>query len=266
MRRVKLLRKWYSLLFMLCVVLYAVFACSPLYAYSPDVIQQLGLKVKTIVIDAGHGGKDPGTHNGDILEKNIVLAFAKKLGTALEKQGFTVFYTRTSDVFIPLEQRTSFANKKKADIFLSIHCNANNPSISGLETYYLATTGSDDRARFVASRENAVSETKLNPLQIILGDFTLDAKQQESRTIAQLIQKEIIRSARKSKYSLKDNGVRSAPFYVLLGAKMPSILLELGYITNSNELQLLQNTAYQNTIIQGIVYALLSYKESLLKK
>lgn len=236
-------------------------------AYSNDVLQQLGLRIKTIVIDAGHGGKDPGTIGNGIIEKEQTLIFAKELGKKLQKAGYTVYYTRTNDTYIALEKRTEFANNKKADLFISVHCNSNtDKTIAGFETYYLSTKGSDKRATFVASRENGVSANKLNSLQIILSDITLDSKQEESKNIAGYIQHNVLVQTRKHSHSIKDKGVRSAPFFVLLGARMPSVLVELGYVSNKQDANTLLKTSYRSAVVEGVVEAIASYQKSLIRK
>lgn len=253
--------RFLCMLCMLCILPYNV------YAYSNDVLQQLGLRIKTIVIDAGHGGKDPGTIGNGVVEKEQTLIFAQELGKRLQRAGYIIYYTRTSDVYIPLEKRTELANTKKADLFISIHCNSHHDKrIAGFETYYLSTQGSDKRATFVASRENGVSANKLNSLQIILSDITLDSKQGESRSIAQHIQQSVLQHARQQAYSIKDKGVRSAPFFVLVGARMPSVLVELGYLSNKQEANILVKPAYRKAVTQGIVDAIQSYQKSLAKK
>lgn len=237
------------------------------HSYSNDVLQQLGLRIKTIVIDAGHGGKDPGTIGNGIIEKEQTLLFAKELGKTLQNAGYTVYYTRTTDVYIPLEKRTEFANNKKADIFISIHCNSHHDNkIAGFETYYLSVEGSDKRAAFVASRENGVSANKLNSLQIILSDITLNSKQAESKDIAHHIQRSVLVKAKQHSHIIKDKGVRSAPFFVLLGARMPSVLVELGYVSNKQEATVLVKPSYRKAVAQGILDAIQSYQKSLATK
>ena len=248
----------------LCAVCFFPYVAN---AYSSDILQQLGLRIKTIVIDAGHGGKDPGTIGNGIVEKEQTLIFARELGKKLQSAGYTVYYTRTTDVYIPLEKRTEFANNKKADLFISIHCNSHHDSrITGFETYYLSTQGSDKRATFVASRENGVSANKLNSLQIILSDITLDSKLEESKNIAQHIQRNVLTRARQKSHIIKDKGIRSAPFFVLVGARMPSVLVELGYVSNKQEAGVLMKSSYRKAVAQGILDAIQSYQRSLATK
>ncbi|MEF2231668.1 MAG: N-acetylmuramoyl-L-alanine amidase [Pseudodesulfovibrio sp.] len=224
-----------------------------------DLLEQLGLTVRTIMIDAGHGGKDPGAVANGLREKDVNLSFAKLLGGKLEKQGFHVFYTRTTDVFIPLEQRTAMANVKKADLFISIHCNASTSrSAHGLETYSLNLAKSKDAVR-IAARENAVDPRAISDLQFILTDLMVNSKIKESRDLASNVQTSTLTRVRR-KWQLNNKGTREAPFYVLMGAKMPSILVELGYITNRTEAERLKSDKYLDYLAQGIVEGVLVYK------
>lgn len=230
-----------------------------------DLVKQLGLTVKTIMLDPGHGGKDPGAVAHGIQEKEYVLRVAKLVGDRLAKKGFTVLYTRTKDVFVPLEERTAMANVRKADMFISFHINAHrSASVVGLETYYLDLASSESAVR-VAARENAVSEKRISDLQFILTDLMLNSKMQESKDLASLIQKNMVGRARTGGFSVKDNGVRSAPFYVLMGAKMPSVLVELGYCTNREEARRIQSDKYLEKLADGIVKGVDSYTRQLEK-
>ena len=227
-----------------------------------SLVEQLGLKIKTIMIDPGHGGKDPGAVANKIREKDINLKMAKILGKKLEKQGFRVFYTRSKDVFVPLEERTAMANAKDADLFISIHCNAcGNKRAHGLELYYLNLAKSRDAVR-VAARENAVSVKKISDLQVILTDLMLNSKITESKDLANDIQTRSLRNVR-SKYKVNDHGVKGAPFYVLMGSKMPAVLAELGYITNTAEAKRLRSTAYLERLADGMVQGVLAYQRRI---
>lgn len=224
-----------------------------------DLLEQLGLTVKTIMIDPGHGGKDPGAVANGLREKDVNLRFAKLLGRKLKGKGFNVVYTRTTDVFIPLDKRTSMANAKKADLFMSIHCNANRSrKIHGLETYSLNLAKSDAAVR-IAARENAVDPRSISDLQFILTDLMVNSKIKESRDLASDVQSKTIRRVRK-KYSIKNQGTREAPFYVLMGARMPSVLVELGYLTNKTEAKRLRSDTYLNYLANGIIEGILAYK------
>jgi len=232
---------------------------------SQNLIEQLGLKVKTIMLDAGHGGKDPGAISHGIKEKDINLRMVKILGKLLKEKGFRVIYTRTTDTFIPLEERTAMANSKKADLFISIHCNAHRSSkVKGLEIYYLNLTKSKDALR-VAARENAVSEKSISDLQLILTELMLNSKISESRDLANLVRKRCIQKAKKVYPSLLDHGVREAPFYVLMGAKMPAILVEIGYLTNPYDRKKMTSYSYLSTLAQGLVQGILAYKQEVEK-
>ena len=229
----------------------------------PDLVEQLGLTVKTVMIDAGHGGKDPGASKNRIREKDYVLKVAKMLGKKLKAKGFNVLYTRKTDVFIPLEERTAKANVQKVDLFVSLHINANRKSsVNGIETYYLNLARSKS-ARRIAARENAISEKRISDLQFILTDLMLNSKMQESKALAELVQKSMVKTVRARGWRSKSNGVRSAPFYVLMGAKMPSILVELGYCSNPTEAKRLRNNSYLNLLADGIANALSTYRHNL---
>lgn len=228
-----------------------------------DLVEQLGLTVHTVLIDAGHGGKDPGAMGNGIVERNLTLKMARMVGERLRRMGFSVIYTRDRDVFVPLDKRTAFANDKKADLFLSLHVNANtDPRICGFETYYLDLARSDSATR-VAARENAVSEKSLSDLQFILTDLMLNAKTQESRDVANFVQDSSLGRLRRGGFPAHDNGVRSAPFYVLMGARMPSVLVELGYCTNPDEARRLNSEKYLSTLADGIAEGVASYKRKL---
>ncbi|MCL1940188.1 MAG: N-acetylmuramoyl-L-alanine amidase [Desulfovibrionaceae bacterium] len=229
------------------------------------VMEQLGLTVKTIMIDAGHGGHDPGAQAAGITEKSFTLAMAKRVGALLQKEGFTVLYTRTSDKYMPLQERPDTANAKKADLFISIHVNANPKSgIRGLETYYLDEAKTQD-AITVAARENGVSVRNISDLQFILTDLMLSSKVKESHHLADCVHGGILKRLKSAKFAAHDNGVRSAPFYVLVGARMPAILVEFGYITNEHDVDNLKNEAYLQRQAEGLVQGIVQYKTELAK-
>jgi N-acetylmuramoyl-L-alanine amidase len=226
----------------------------------PSIAAQLSLKVSKIVIDAGHGGKDPGAVGpGGVLEKDLTLAISKALTRRLRLEGFEVFMTRDSDVFLTLEERTAFANKKRADLFVSIHINAHNDrSLQGIETYFLNLT-TDASAIEVAARENATTSKSISDLQLIINDLMLNSKINESSRFASSVHKHIMSSLLNNGYQGKDHGIKQAPFYVLLGAQMPSILCELGFITNGTDSALLQCDSHQSTLIDGIAKGINKY-------
>jgi len=228
-----------------------------------SLLEQLGLSVRTVMIDPGHGGKDPGAQGlYGVTEKDVNLRFAKILGEALRKKGFNVLYTRTTDVFIPLETRTEMANSKGADLFVSIHCNSHgNADSEGLETYSLNLANSRDSVR-VAARENAVSQKKVSDLQAILTDLMLSSKTAESKDLAKLVQKRALAELRGS-WRTRDRGPHEAPFFVLIGANMPAVLVELGYITNPDEAKRLTSDAYLNALAKGMVDGIAAYKKRI---
>lgn len=230
-----------------------------------DLARQLALGVKRIVIDPGHGGKDGGApgYYKKVTEKKVVLAIAKKLAAKLRKElKCEVILTRSSDRFLTLEQRTSFANRNRADLFISIHANASrNRKAYGVETYFLNLA--KDRASInVAARENATSEKNISDLHTILNSLMKNAKINESSRLAAYVQTSLVKSL-KGKYSkIKDKGVKQAPFYVLLGARMPAILVETAFISNKRECKRLTSDAYQNRLCDGIVAGVRHYIQS----
>ncbi|HPR55496.1 MAG TPA: N-acetylmuramoyl-L-alanine amidase [Deltaproteobacteria bacterium] len=226
----------------------------------PSIAAQLSLKVSKIVIDPGHGGKDPGALGpAGVMEKDLTLAIGKALARRLRLEGFDVYLTRDSDVFLTLEERTAFANKKRADLFVSIHINAhNNRTLQGIETYFLNLT-TDSSAIEVAARENATTSKSISDLQLIINDLMLNSKINESSRFASSVHKCVMSSVLNNGYQGKDLGVKQAPFYVLLGAQMPSILCELGFITNGADSSLLQCDSHQSTLIDGIAKGINKY-------
>jgi N-acetylmuramoyl-L-alanine amidase len=236
---------------------------------SPDqevsLARQLGLNVKRIVIDPGHGGKDPGTQiSGGIQEKDITLDIAKRLAASLEKNiGCEVLLTRDKDVFIPLDERTAFANVNKADLFISVHVNAHKrSSVYGLETYFL-NMATDESAVIVAARENATSEKNISDLQSILNDLMLNTKISESSKLAYRVQDGMMGKVKKTYKVNKSLGVKQAPFYVLIGAEMPAVLIETGFITNPTEKKRLLSDSYKNILADGIARGVNSYIKSI---
>lgn len=228
-----------------------------------NLVEQLGLTIDTIMIDAGHGGHDGGAAANGVREKDQNLEVAKMLGQALRDKGFHVLYTRTTDVFIPLEKRTAMANAKKADIFISLHCNANTDSrVRGLEIYTLNLARTKDAVR-VAARENAVDAKRISDLQFILTDLMLNSKMKESTDLARGVMREAVQCTKAGNCPLRDHGVREAPFYVLMGAKMPAVLVEMGFITNRDEAGLMKTENFKRHLVQGIVEGVLAYKRQI---
>lgn len=226
--------------------------------------EQFGLGVKTIVVDAGHGGKDPGAlGRGGLREKDVVLKVAKKVAEKLRQKGYTVILTRTMDVFLPLEERTAIANTKKADLFVSVHVNATvNRRARGIETYYLSLASSPEE-RQAAALENAVSSKQLGELQSILKDIMKNSKIKESRKFAGTVQASLTEGMQKRYKDVKSRGVRKAPFFVLIGAQMPSILVEVGFLSNKAEEKRLRSSLYLDGLASEIAMGVDQYSKSL---
>ena len=227
-----------------------------------SLAQQLGLGVRRIVIDPGHGGKDPGAVGFGLKEKNIVLNVAKKIKKILEaKKSYEVFLTRDNDVSISLEERTAIANTKEADLFLSIHVNAHSEkNIRGVETFFLNLATHTEAMR-VAALENATSTHNMSEMQNILAELMQNEKINESSQLAQFVQRNMVKGLKKEKFYVKDLGVKQAPFYVLIGAEMPAILAEISFITNPKEAKLMKSEKYLQAIAKQIVAGVLSYVE-----
>lgn len=221
-----------------------------------------GLKVRRIVIDAGHGGKDPGASYYGLKEKDIVLDIALELERLFKQNtDLEVHLTRRTDVFIPLEERTAIANRLKADIFVSVHVNASrNKNSSGLETFVLNVT-KDQSALEVAAAENMATEKSMSDLQGILKDIMLNSKLEESLLLAAKAQESLTQSVYGTANHKNNRGVKQAPFYVLVGAKMPSILVEAGFISNREEAEMLKSSAHRKKIAYGIFQGLQNYIE-----
>jgi N-acetylmuramoyl-L-alanine amidase len=232
-----------------------------------SLARQLGLGVSRIVIDAGHGGHDPGAHGNGLNESELVLDVAVRLKKLLDKQaGIDVVMTRETDVYIPLEQRTAMANREGADLFLSIHANASrNQKAQGVETYFL-NFASNPEAEAVAARENSASGQKMSSLPEIVRAIALNNKIDESRDFAEMIQKSMVQKLSPRNKSLRDLGVKQAPFVVLIGAGMPSVLAEISFLTNKQEGQLLKTAAYRDQIAEALFDAVTKYQKSLKAK
>jgi N-acetylmuramoyl-L-alanine amidase len=237
----------------------------PTAAGERSLVRTLGLKIGRIVIDAGHGGHDSGTTGpGGIEEKQVVLDVALRLGKLLRQRlGADVIYTRDDDTFIPLETRTAIANKAQADLFLSIHANSSpDPTARGVETYYLNFTTSPD-ALEVAARENAVSDESIHELSDLVKKITLKDKIDESREFAADVQKSLYENLEEGNPGLRDRGVKKAPFVVLIGANMPSILAEISFLTNSDDARELQQPAYRQRIAESLYRGVSRYISGL---
>ena len=230
-----------------------------------SLTRALGLKVNRIVIDAGHGGHDQGTSGpGGLLEKNLVLDVALRLGKLIEQRmGAEVVYTRSDDTFIPLEERTAIANRNHADLFLSIHANSSPaPEVAGVETYYLNFTNSPD-AMNVAARENAISDKSVFELKDLIQKISLHDKIEESKQFAGSVQTSLQTFTARSFPSARNRGVRKAPFVVLIGASMPSILAEIGFLTNSRQEALLSRPEYRQKLAEALYRGVQSYNQTL---
>jgi N-acetylmuramoyl-L-alanine amidase len=231
-----------------------------------SLARQLGLGVSRIVIDAGHGGRDPGAQANGISEAELVLDVAQRLTKLLQKQtAIDVVMTRTADVFIPLEERTAIANREGADLFLSIHANAaRNTKARGVETYFL-NFASNPEAEAVAARENSASGRTMHSLPEIVRAIALNNKIDESRDFADTVQRAMVRRLSARNKALRNLGVKQAPFVVLIGAAMPSVLAEISFVTNKQEAQLLKTGAYRQQIAEALFDAVLGYQRSLKK-
>jgi N-acetylmuramoyl-L-alanine amidase len=232
-------------------------------AGSRTLVRALGLKLGRVVIDPGHGGHDTGSIGpGGLLEKDLVLDIGLRLGKLIgEELGAEVVFTRSDDTYVALEDRTALANEKKADLFLSVHANSGNRSAVGPETYYLNFTASPG-ALDVAARENASSEKTIHELQDLIEKIALKEKVDESREFAGSVQSALHLALGKGR-SLKDRGVRKAPFVVLIGAQMPSVLAEVAFLSNQREERLLRRPDYRQKVAEGLFKGVAKYASSL---
>ena len=234
--------------------------------------KQVAVLKKRIVLDPGHGGNDPGAVGPrNLYEKDVVLDIALKLKKILaQDQDLEVYLTRESDVFIPLEQRTAIANSKSADLFISIHANASpRRDVKGVETYLLNWTN-DEEAMTVAARENAISLKKMKKmnegrdvLDIMLSDLKRDNKRDESLKLANFLQQNMVSGLNKNYSHIVDLGVKQALFYVLFGAQMPSVLVEVSFISNPLEEKLLSKDSYRIELAQSIAFGVNKYMSAL---
>jgi len=231
-----------------------------------SIARQLGLSVSRIVIDAGHGGHDPGAQGKGVGEAELVLDVALRLEKLLQKvPGVEVILTRRTDDFVPLQERTAIANREGADLFLSIHANASRRADArGVETYFLNFATNPD-AETVAARENATSAQTMGTLPAILRAIALNSKLDESRELASIVQTHLVRKLRAQNRSVRDLGVKQAPFVVLIGAQMPSVLAEISFVTNRADAALLKQAAYRQQIAQALYDGIVKYQASLKK-
>jgi N-acetylmuramoyl-L-alanine amidase len=237
----------------------------PTAAGDRSLTRALGLKIGKIVIDAGHGGYDTGTigPNG-LMEKDVVLDVAKRLGRLLESRlGAEVIYTRRDDTFIPLETRTAIANRERADLFISIHANSShNSDARGVETYYLNFTSSPE-ALEVAARENAVSEKSIHELQDLVKKIALKDKIDESREFAGDVQESLYGGLAMNNAGIHDRGVKKAPFIVLIGANMPSILAEISFVSNPTDERKMETSEHRQRIAESLYRGVSKYVNGL---
>ncbi|HBI14932.1 MAG TPA: N-acetylmuramoyl-L-alanine amidase [Desulfobulbaceae bacterium] len=226
-----------------------------------SLAQQLNLGVRRIVLDPGHGGKDPGAIAFGLKEKDIVLQVAKRLATKLKEElGCEVILTRNKDVFLSLEERTAIANASGADLFISLHLNAHpSEKVFGFETYYL-NLSTDPEAIRVAALENATSTHQLSDLQGILSDIMKNSKIDESSRLARQVQEALSSGLTNRKYrQVKNLGVKQAPFYVLIGAEMPAILIEMAFISNKTDAGYVKKEGYQEALSTEIAQGIRKY-------
>ncbi len=229
-----------------------------------SLARQLGLGISRIVIDPGHGGHDPGASGNGVAEAELVLDVSLRLRKLLEKEpGIEVVMTRDTDIFIPLEQRTAIANRESADLFLSIHANASrNPKARGVETYFL-NFAANPEAEALAARENSASGQTMHRLPDIVRAIALNNKLDESRDFAATVQKAMVRKLASRNREIRDLGVKQAPFVVLIGAGMPSVLAEIAFVSHRQEGQLLKTAAYRQQIAEALFDAVTKYQKSL---
>jgi len=226
----------------------------------------LGLKIGRLVIDPGHGGHDTGTIGPTgLMEKDLCLDVALRLGKIIEQRlpGAEVIYTRSDDSFVPLEERTNIANQSKADLFISIHANSSRDTgARGIETYYLNMKGSAE-AMEVAARENATAQEGVHDLENLVKKIAQTEKIDESKEFAQDIQESLSKRIQKSGKNIRNRGVRKAPFVVLIGADMPSILTEVSFLSNPADEKLLKQPEQRQKVAEGLFQGIFSYLQNM---
>ena len=229
----------------------------------PRAGKALPARIRKIVLDPGHGGKDPGAIGiRGIAEKDIVLRIAKKLARKLRKKmNVEIILTRNDDSFVPLEDRTAIANAENADLFISLHTNASSSRrLRGIESYYLDNT-TDEATIRLAARENGTSRRNVSDLQFILSDLTQNSKLEDSISLAHNIQSSLVSHMGRSYRKVKNLGVKKGLFYVLVGARMPSVLLEVFFVTNRTEGRALARRSFQNSIVEAVYRGIKKYLE-----
>jgi N-acetylmuramoyl-L-alanine amidase len=231
-----------------------------------SLTRALGLKISRIVIDPGHGGHDTGTIGPHgLMEKDLCLDVGLRLGKLIEQKlpGAEVIYTRKDDTFVPLEERTAIANQEKADLFISIHANSSHDRAArGIETYYLNFATSEE-AMEVAARENALSQSNIHELQDLIKKIARNEKIEESKELATDIQDSLAKRLRLAVPAEKSRGVKKAPFVVLIGANMPSVLSEISFISNASDERLLRKSEQRQRVAEGLFRGVENYLASL---
>jgi len=228
-----------------------------------SIASQLGLKVRRVVVDAGHGGRDTGAVGPHgVREKDLALAIAKKVAARLTALGFQVVMTRKGDAFLSLDERTRIANEAHADLFVSVHCNAaRRRKLAGVETWTL-NVASDRYAARLAAFENAEADRTVSDLRLILADLATKANATDARDLAQAVQSSLVRTLRSRVGPVRDHGVKQALFYVLLGTRMPSILVETGFISNPAEEARLRSARFQDGTAEAIARGVKDFVDS----
>lgn len=217
------------------------------------------LGVRTVLIDPGHGGKDPGTHHNGIREKTVTLDIAKRVGAILAKRGLKVRYTRLSDTYVALERRADKVRTNKADLFVSIHVNANSsPKVRGFETYYLDVSRTSSATR-LAAVENALRDRSRAAREKLPPDRLFRIQKQESRRLARSVHDAALKFVRQKNYRTADGGIKTAPFHVLRRSGVPGVLIEAGYCTNKDEAKRLAMPSYRAALAEGIARGILAY-------
>jgi N-acetylmuramoyl-L-alanine amidase len=233
----------------------------------PSMIRQLGLVINRIVIDPGHGGEDPGCiGRSGLREKDVVLDVAKRLKKILEsKEKMEVILTRETDIFIPVENRTVVANQSQADLFISIHANASpNRNLRGVETFYL-NLSQDSSVIETAVLENATSSTNISHMGETIKKILQNSKIPESKELAENVQNNVVRCLSQKYKGINNLGVKGGPFWVLIGADVPSILAEISFLSHAEEESRLKSSQYLELVAQGIYEGIMEYKQALEK-
>ncbi len=230
-----------------------------------SLVRQLGLGVKRIVLDPGHGGSDPGCMSpSGLKEKEVALDLARRLKNMLETQGkFEVFLTRDGDLTLPLEKRTTFANQKGADLFVSIHLNASpRKNRTGVETFYL-NFSPDPAVNELAARENASSTKNIREMKLIVDKIIKNSKYEESRDLAERVHRNLLEHLKHNFGPRDDLGVKGGPFWVLIGSEMPAVLVEVSHLSNAKEEAALKTETYREAVATGLFRGIMEYVKSL---